>query len=325
MLERFLIVWLVLSSLAAYCWPWLASFFPSSGQTVDPFVASKTILPHLITVTMLAVGSLLPTDEIRQLGRRWPAVLAGTCTQYLAMPTLGYVVGHLMGFTHGLLIGIIVVGCVPGAMASNVLTYVARGHVSYSVSLTTLATLISPLVVPALFLLLLREQVDESALWEGCKTLALHVVLPVVAGHALSRWWKGWDRATQKWGPAVANVSILWIIAVVVGLNRDRMSQITLWLLTALLLINVLGYAAGYFAGVLLRLPETMRRALTIEVGMQNAGLGTVLTLQLFREYPEAAIPTALYTFGCMFTGTLLAQIWHKSVPHSVELTEDQT
>lgn len=309
MIERFLIVWLTLSSLAAYCWPDIAEALGTSLSS-DPFIASRAYLSHLIAVTMLAVGSLLPSDEIQQLGRRWHSVLLGTCTQYIAMPTLAYVVGNAMGFEPPLLIGIIVVGCVPGAMASNVLTLVARGNVSYSVSLTTLATLVSPLVVPFFLYLFLQEHVDKAILWEGCKTLALTVVLPVVLGHLLSRRLNWWKERSQVWGPLVANIAILWIIAVVVGLNRDRMEQISLNLLTALLLINGLGYTAGYWTGAAFRMPEPMRRALTIEVGMQNAGVGTMLTLQLFPDSPEAAIPTTLYTFGCMFTGAALAQYW---------------
>jgi BASS family bile acid:Na+ symporter len=108
----------------------------------------------------------------------------------------------------------------------------------------------------------------------------------------------------------VANLVILWLIAVVVALNRHRLGQAGWDVLVALLAVNVLGYYAGYLGGMLLRLPEGMRRALTIEIGMQNAGLGTTLVLQLFPEQPAAAIPPALYTFGCMLTGTLLARWW---------------
>jgi BASS family bile acid:Na+ symporter len=111
-------------------------------------------------------------------------------------------------------------------------------------------------------------------------------------------------------GPIIANVTILWIIAVVVGLNRDRLSEVNAAVLIVLLVVNLLGYTAGHFGAKMLRIPESMRRALTLEVGMQNAGLGTVLAIGLFPERPATAIPTAAYTFGCMLTGTMLAQWW---------------
>jgi BASS family bile acid:Na+ symporter len=105
-------------------------------------------------------------------------------------------------------------------------------------------------------------------------------------------------------------LTILWIIAIVVGLNRERLAGFEAAILLALLILNLAGYVAGYFGGGLLRLKQPMRRALTLEVGMQNAGVGTWLVLTVFKDEPAAAIPPALYTFGCMFTGTILARVW---------------
>jgi BASS family bile acid:Na+ symporter len=143
--------------------------------------------------------------------------------------------------------------------------------------------------------------------------LSLAVVAPVIAGYLLSRWFESWQRVARPIGAAVANLTILWIIAVVVGINRDRLQFTDLRLIAALVGLNLLGYAAGYTGGLVLRLDEPMRRALTIEIGMQNAGLGTALVLTLLKDVPgaeAAAIPTALYTFGCMLTGVALARTW---------------
>jgi len=108
----------------------------------------------------------------------------------------------------------------------------------------------------------------------------------------------------------VANLAILWIIAVVVASNREKLAGPDPRLLAALLGINLFGYLAGDLGSRAMRLSSPMRRALTLEVGMQNAGLGTTLALSLFPDRPAVAIPGALYTFGCMLTGTLLAQFW---------------
>jgi BASS family bile acid:Na+ symporter len=108
----------------------------------------------------------------------------------------------------------------------------------------------------------------------------------------------------------VANLTILWIIALVVGVNRESLRWEAAAYLVPLLVINTGGYLAGYAAGYTMRLPEPMRRALTLEIGMQNAGLGTVMALNLFPDQPTAAILPASYTFGCMLTGTILARIW---------------
>lgn len=146
-LEKLLLVWLVALCLLAFFWPAASARLLPAVQ-FDPFVATKGWLSGMIAVTMLAIGSLLPAEEIEQVVRRWPLVLAGTAAQYVSMPLLAYGVGRLFGLEGPWMIGIVMVGCVPGAMASNVLTLIARGNVSYSVSLTTSATVLSPLVVP---------------------------------------------------------------------------------------------------------------------------------------------------------------------------------
>ncbi|MGD9128460.1 MAG: bile acid:sodium symporter family protein, partial [Planctomycetia bacterium] len=276
---------------------------------VDPFIFSKPHLNWIIAVTMFAIGSLLPRDEIRQVARRWPTVLGGTAIQYTTMPLLAFGIGWLCGFRGSILTGIVMAGCVPGAMASNVLTLAARANVSYSVSLTTSATLLSPLMVPLALKLTLGQWRTFPAA-QTSLTLLWTVVLPVVAGHLLTRFVPVFERAMKKVGPIVANLTILWIIAVVVADNRDQLGQCTLLLIGALLVLNLGGYLAGNLGSRIMRLPVPMRRALTLEVGMQNAGLGTVLVITLFPDEPTAAIPTALYTFGCMLTGTILARTW---------------
>jgi len=308
-LERFLLVWLVLLCWVAYCWPAWFNSLGLDGAAFDPFVATKGWLGTMIAVTMLAIGSLLPPDEVVMVFRRWPTVLGGTAVQYSAMPLLAYWVGRLFGLEGPWMIGIIMVGCVPGAMASNVLTMIARGNVSYSVSLTTSATILSPLVVPWVLWLALGGLVVDFPVGKVFIDLCWMVVLPVVIGHVLSRIWPIWATGARLLGAIIANLTILWIIAVVVGVNRGGVSQLETRLVVALLTVNLAGYAAGYGGGRLMRLPNPMRRALTLEIGMQNAGLGTTLAMGLFPD-ERIALPAALYTFGCMFTGTILARIW---------------
>lgn len=295
----------MLLSAVAYFW---GKLFPGA---VDPFVASKPVLDPLFGGTMFLIGSLLPQDEVRQLRRRWHAVLVGTATQYISMPLLAYVIGRAAGLSGELFAGFVLVGCVPGAMASNVLTLTARGNVSYSVSLTTLATLLSPIVVPfALWLTLgASHELDPVQIAFG---LILQVVGPVILGYLLARHSPWWQRTSERIGPPLANLVILWIIAMVVALNRERL-QGSLVVILPLLWLNILGYLAGYLVGRGMGLPDPMRRALTLEIGMQNAGLGTLLAARIFASMPAATIPPAAYTFGCMLTGTMLAHLWARS------------
>jgi BASS family bile acid:Na+ symporter len=269
---------------------------------------------------MFAVGCMLPPDEVQEVARRWRTVLGGTVLQYTAMPLLAFGAIRLVPFESPAVIGIAMVGCVPGAMASNVLTMIGRGNVSYSVSLTTASTLLSPIAVPVALHLTLHASVRLD-LTNVAMQLVLMVVGPVILGFLVCRLSGRLRAAMGKLGPVVANATILWIIAVVVAANRPNLAAANGVVVLALLAINLLGYAAGAVGARVLRLTKPMRRALVLEIGMQNAGLGTTLVLQFFPDQPTAAIPTALYTFGCMFTGTILAHWWARCDRQAVVAT----
>jgi BASS family bile acid:Na+ symporter len=311
MLQRYLLIWLCLLSAVAFYWTqWVGDTSSESPWVRDPFSASKPYLGAMIAVTMFALGWMLPRDEVRQVLTRWRAVLGGTTVQYLTMPLLAFLVVKLFALTGPAMIGVIMVGCVPGAMASNVLTLNARGNTSYSVSLTTLATMLSPLVVPlALWLTLGKKNSPEPI--NAAIELLWTIVLPVVMGNFFSRRVdERFQPVARRIGAIIANLVILWIIAVVVGLNREHLAQSVASIVVPLLLINLGGYLIGYRAAKRMGLPEPMRRALTLEIGMQNAGVGTLLAIKLFPDQPETAIAPAMYTFGCMLTGTALARWW---------------
>ncbi|MDG2128697.1 MAG: bile acid:sodium symporter family protein [Fuerstiella sp.] len=303
MLQRYILFWLVASSGVAFFWP-------EFGLSIDPFhTAGGSAINVLIVLTMFGVGALLPIGEVDQILQRWPTVLTGTCIQYLSMPLLAWSIVQFMQPDPQTATGILIVGCVPGAMASNVLTLAARGNVSYSVGLTTSATLLSPVVVPIALWLTIDDQVNYDG-WAAVRLLLLQVVLPVIIGHLLSRFLEGFRQLADVAAGTMANLSILAIIAIAVALNRGGVTQASGGLLLALAAVNAGGYLAGYFGGASIRLPESMRRALTLEVGMQNAGAGIALAKQLFGADSPAVIPCILYTFGCMLTGTVLATIW---------------
>jgi len=312
----------------AFKWPEWWALTETGG--FDPFVATKPFLKYLFAATMFAIGGLLPPEEVRQVFRRWPTVLGGTAVQFSVMPLLAFLIAHAAGLTGDLLIGVILVGCVPGAMASNVLTLAARGNVSYSVSLTTSATVLSPFVVPFTLWLTVQESgVDKMALAKDAFiVLTTQVAGPVVAGYFCSRRFTAVRNVMQKFGPAVANLTILWIIAVIVNANHSnyqRLVEIGLSLAVILLAINLAGYLAGFGGASALRLPDGMRRAMTLEIGMQNAGLGSLMATQLFPERNLVALPPALYMFGCMLTGTILAQLWsYRTITESTPMPESE-
>lgn len=307
MLQKYLLLWLVLSSFLAAGWPHLLG-----DATFDPFLQSKPLVGTLVATIMFCVGTLLPVEEVRNVARRLPLVLGGTALQYVSMPCLAWAVATAFGFTGDLRIGMILVGCVPGAMASNVLTMLARGNVSYSVGLTTSATILSPVIVPVALWLTLGAHVNSSLLWKSSVVLTVQVVAPVMTGFVLSQksiLVRHWSSIVSS---PIANSCILWIIAYVVAANRQNIQQAQGVLLLALLLINLGGYLCGQLGGGVLGLDSGMRRALMLEIGMQNAGVGVSLAQSLFPEQTQIALPCGLFAFGCMATGTVLAEFFRR-------------
>ena len=308
---------LALSSGLAYTWPWFE-------QSWDPFRLTSTWLLSLVALTMFCLGVVARSAELVELRRRPWTVFAGVIVQCTLMPALAWVVVRALAIEGQLAYGVLLAGCVPGAMASNVLTMTAKGNVSYSVSLTTIATLISPITVPFAFAVVAGLETEEDAFnpRKMATTLVLTVVLPVISGFLAKHYLGLVRRLVGKVAGHIATIALLWIIASVVAVNRERLSLVAPSLIAGLLAMNLVGYLGGYAMGLAVRMREPMRRALTLEVGMQNAGLGTALAASLLGDATPAQIPTAAYTFGCMLTGTILAAAWSTRTPNTESAAE---
>lgn len=315
-LFRSLLFWLVVTSGVAFLWP-------PERLGFEPFALTSTLLWALITITMFALGTLVRPEELRPLrDHPWWTVL-GVATQILVMPAAAWLITKIVPMPAELAAGVILVGCVPGAMASNVLTSTAGGSVAYSVSLTAVATLLSPITVPTV-LRVVAGQIPDHSLGRSSIQLASFVVLPTIIGFLGSRNSRRLREWAQRWSSVVASIALLWIIASVVAGNREKLASVSSVLIVALLAINTIGYLAGFGVGRCVGLPDRYRRALALEVGMQNAGLGTALATSLYGVTTIAVIPTAAYTFGCMLTGTILAVFWRR-VPTTEPLIEPAT
>lgn len=277
---------------------WLALSFPNEIGGLAPG------LQPAFAVTMLAVGLMVEPDDLRTSLRAPGRPLIGLLTQYTVMPLLAYVVS--LGFDDpALRVGIVLVGCVPGAMASNVMTLLFRGDLVLSVTLTTLATLVCPLVLSFWLPLLAdtRMPVDVAALaWNALWM----VVAPVAFGMAV-RGYKPPPRAWLRPLPLIAGLAIVLIVMVVVANNSARLVDVAASVALGMLALNLGGYAVAYGLARALAWPPPARRTLVIEVGMQNAGLGSVLAQTHIG--PTGAVPAAFYTALCIFT-TAVALPW---------------
>jgi BASS family bile acid:Na+ symporter len=270
----------------------LAFFAPQSVLWMRP------ALQPAFALTMLAVGTLVRPEQVRTFALTPLRPLSGLAGQYTIMPLTAAAISLLFDDPQ-VRTGIVLVGCMPGAMASNVMTVLLRGDLILSVTMTTLATLATPLVI-AVWLPLLADTRMDVPVGAMAWNATWMVVLPVAAGIAFRTWRNDLSRRWDRTATLIASVAIVLIILVVVAANRERLATLGPQLALAMLGLNLAAYGLAFALATALRWPPIQRRTLVVEVGMQNAGLGSVLALAHLGE--AGAVPSAFYTALCVVT-----------------------
>ena len=210
-------------------------------------------------------------------------------------------------------VGLILTGSAPGAMASNVMSYIAKADTAYSVSLTTVSTLLCPLLTPGLTFLLASSRLDVP-FWGMFLYVLRTVIAPLFIGFGVRHYFKQKVEKVLPIFPAISVTFIIFICSLVIALNKKNLGRVTWVILAAVVVLNIYGMFGGYGIGSVFRMGVRRRRTLTIEIGMQNAGLGTTLALTQFKEKgPEVALPAAIFVFICIITASLMAVAWQRT------------
>lgn len=268
-------------------------------------------LQPAFAVTMLFVGTLVRPEQVRAFLAAPLRALSGLVGQYTIMPLCAWAIS--LAFSDPVLrTGIVLVGCMPGAMASNVMTVLLRGDLILSVTMTSVATLLCPLVIALWLPLLADTRVDLPVAGMVWNTTWM-VVLPVLTGIWLRSWRSEMPRAWDTLATGLASLAIVLIILVVVAANRERLANLGPALALGMLALNLGAYALAFAAATAMRWPRPQRRTLVIEVGMQNAGLGSVLAMAHLGE--AGAVPSAFYTVLCVVTAATALPLLRRSAP----------
>ncbi len=274
----------------------------------------KPWLSWMFSGTMLGIGCAMNLSDFRPLIRRPDLVLLGILVQFIVMPGCGFLIAKALHLPPDLFLGMILVGAVPGAMASNVIAYLAKTDVAYSIALTSTATLLAPILTPSITYLYAHAVIHVDY-WAMFKQIITIVILPLLIGFGLKHWFRRQIERLHDWFPALSTLCIAIICGVIVALNQSRIASLTLIVFAAIFIHNLLGYIGGYLGGMLLRFDLRRRRTLCIEVGMQNAGLGAVLAVANFSA--ESAIIPALFATWCVITASLLARYWSRQATNA--------
>lgn len=272
----------------------------------------KWIGPHVVTllgIIMFGMGLTLSKKDFAEVGRRPGMVLIGVLSQFIIMPGLAWLLCKILALPPEIAIGVILVGCCPGGTASNVMAYLARGDVALSVAITSVTTLLAPVVTPALIYLLASAWLEVSAaalFWSIVQVVILPIVLGVIAQYVLGKRVK----ACVDVLPLVSVVAIVAIVAAVVSGNQARIATSGLLIFGVVVLHNGLGLLIGYMLAKLFGFNVAQRKTLSIEVGMQNSGLGAALASVHFS--PLAAVPSAIFSVWHNISGPIAATLFQR-------------
>ncbi len=285
----------------------LAYFSPASFGWVRGNVQTA-----ILGVIMLTMGMTLTAQDFKILASRPLDIAIGATAQFVLMPLIAFTLAHALGLPRAVAVGLILVGVCPGGVSSNIMSFLCKGDVAFSVGMTATTTLMAPLMTPLLMKYLAGELVDIDALGMF-KSVLLVTLMPVALGFLLNRFFgegRGF-RKTMKVMPGVAVLGLACIVGGVVSAQGTSFAKSGWMVFAAVFLHNGLGYVCGYAVGVFARFSRAKKRTVAIEVGMQNAGLATVLATRHFPLLPEAAIAAAVSCTWHSISGALLAGVFN--------------
>ncbi|MCR4852901.1 MAG: bile acid:sodium symporter family protein [Prevotella sp.] len=284
----------------------VALLFPDTLNKIKP-----TVINYLLGVIMFGMGLTLNLNDFRIVFSRPKDVITGCLAQFTIMPLLAFGLARLFGLDDALTLGVVLVGCCPGGTASNVITYLAKGDLALSVGMTGVSTLLAPLLTPLLTWLLAGERVDVNVASMFLSILWV-VIVPIVAGFIVKRFWPSFTEKAVDYLPALSTLAISAIVIIVIAANAHKLLLGGFTIVAVVMLHNVCGLGLGYILGTLLGLTSAKRKAISIEVGMQNSGLASGLAATHFAAYPMATIPGAIFSVWHNISGALIAKIYSR-------------
>ena len=281
-------------------------FVPGAFHWVSGY--TQTVI---LGVIMLSMGLTLTTQDFRVLFSRPGDIFIGACAQFTIMPLLAFFLGKAFGLEAGLMAGVILVGTCPGGTASNVMTYLSKGDVALSVGMTSVNTVLAPFLTPAITYLLLKTTVSVDVVSMFVSIIKV-VIIPIALGFLINGLWGKHTEKVADVLPLVSVTAIALIVAAVVSHNSARILETGAQVFAVVILHNLLGYAVGYLLALAFRMPMSRKKALAIEIGMQNSGLATSLAGTAFPGLAMATVPGAVFSVWHNISGALLANLFRR-------------
>ena len=287
----------------------VAYFFPQYFIQINGFPLKELIIP-LLQVIMFGMGTTMSYDDFLGVIKMPKAVVIGLACHFIIMPILGFTIANTFNFPAEIAAGVILVGCSPSGLASNVVSYIAKANVALSITITSFATLLAPFLTP-LLMKLLGGQFITIDFWQMMIEIFKMIIIPVIIGFLVNKFFKKQGEWLNKILPIISMGGIAMIIVIITAAGQKSLQSVGIALVFATLLHNVGGFILGYWGARLFKLPEQDCRTVAIEVGLQNAGLASGLA-KAMGKLATVGLPPALFGPIMNINGSLLASYWSK-------------
>jgi len=299
----------------------VAMYYPQYFLQVGDFALPRLIVP-LIMIIMFGMGTAMSLKDFGSVVKMPRAVLVGLTCQFTIMPLVGLTIAWSFGFSAEIAAGIVLIGSVPGGVASNVMAYIARANLALSITMTAIATLIAPLMTPLLMKLLAGQfvPIDFVAMMIN---VAQIVLVPIILGLLFNKVMAGRAAWLHRAMPILSMTSIAVVLAIIVADGRDALLVIGPLLFVAAILHNAVGYILGYWGCRLLGLDEQSCRTISLEVGMQNGGLATGIAAKMGMAATVGLAP-AIFGPWMNISGSALANWWRNKPLPDATMTQDE-
>ncbi|WP_145379765.1 bile acid:sodium symporter family protein [Staphylococcus cohnii] len=290
------LIWMLIAAIIGF-------IFPAQLATLSSWV------PYLLGIVMLGMGLTIDPKDFKIIFQAPRSVIVGVILQYTIMPLSAFLIVKLFHLPPEIAIGVILVGCCPGGTSSNVMSYLANANVALSVAITSVSTLLASFLTPALIYLFAHEWLQVSFISMFWSVVQV-ILIPIIIGFVLQKVFKKFADTTATALPIVSVVAISLILASVVGSSKAQILATGLLIFAVVILHNLIGYVLGYTFAKILKLDRPDKKAVSIEVGMQNSGLAVSLATVHFN--PLSAVPGAVFSLIHNITGPILAKYWNK-------------
>jgi len=290
----------------------MALYYPANFTEINGFKLITLITP-LIQIIMFGMGTSMSAKDFISVAKEPKAVIIGVAAQFIIMPSLGFLLANLSGFPPEIAAGIILIGCSPSGLASNVMNYLAKANLALSITITSITTLLAPFITPVLMKFLAGTFIEidlYKMMWDIFKM----IMIPIGAGLLFNKLLHGKIKWLDAAMPYISMLGIGGVITFVTAAGRESLLDIGFILIGLVLIHNTFGYLLGYWSARFLKMNERDCRTVAIEVGMQNGGLASGIAKEMGRI---ATVGLAPAVFGPLMniTGSILASYWHRRPP----------